>query len=542
MMGVVAGALFGGLFFLWIAGTRVIEPHQFEWLMKSDWRINFLGWHLFRNDAWGFPPGVIDGYLHGEGTTIGLTDSVPLAALLLKPFDTWLPTPFQYFGLWLLGCFALQGAFGALLTRVWTRHALLQALGGALFVLMPTLLMRVGHPALTAHFVLLWGLWLYFASPERPRTRPWSQLSLGLIAGLIHPYLAAMTLAILSSLPLRTRNARSVLGFATALAGTIAGWWIAGFISRTATTDLSAGGLGLYSMNLLGPITPQGWSTLLPELAVAHQLQTYEGFQYLGVGTIALLALAGGLVIGSGVRPSRARLIPIVTVCVICALYALSPRVTYGGEVLLDWTNPTLDRLAFFRASGRFFWPMTYLLLTGAVAVSVSHLRTVTAALVFAAAIALQFADQHNAHQERRATSRSEAFHTWPRHLTSPTWHAVLPQYDHLLIVPATQCGGAPVEHEELAFLAGLHGLTINSGLGARWDVAARRRYCGQLEAMVARGEVEDNEVYVVSAAHEERLRVAARKPVVCGQVDAVRICVTADSHRAWRDALPMSE
>jgi hypothetical protein len=126
-MGVIAGALFGGLFFYWIAGPRVIDPTQFEWLMKLDWRINFLGWHFFRNDPWRIPPGAIEGYLAGEGTTIGFTDSVPLAALLLKPFAGWLPMPFQYFGLWLLICFVLQGLLGALITRLYTRSVVLQA-------------------------------------------------------------------------------------------------------------------------------------------------------------------------------------------------------------------------------------------------------------------------------------------------------------------------------------------------------------------------------------------------------------------------------
>ena len=189
MLGVLASALFGGIFFAWIAGWRVIDPTQVDWLMKLDWRINFLGWHLFRNDPWQIPPGLLRGYLAGEGTTIGFTDSIPLAALLLKPFDAWLPTPVQYFGGWLLLCFVLQGALGALLTRLYTERWWLQLAGGALFVLTPTLLMRVGHPALTAHFVLLWAIWLFLRKPPA-RAAMWSHVALGATAGLIHPYAA----------------------------------------------------------------------------------------------------------------------------------------------------------------------------------------------------------------------------------------------------------------------------------------------------------------------------------------------------------------
>jgi hypothetical protein len=540
-MGLRAGALFGGVFFFWISGTRVIDPRQFEWLMKLDWRINFLGWHLFRNDPWHIPPGLIDGYLAGEGTTIGFTDSVPLVALLLKPFDAVLPTPFQYFGIWLLVCFILQGFFGALLTRIFTRSAVLQSLGAALFVLVPTLLMRVGHPALTAHFLLLWALWLYLASQREHRAPQLSQLPLGFVAGLTHPYMAGMTLAMLASIPLRDRTSPSWRAFAGAVGAAILAWWMAGFISVSSTTDLAAGGLGLYSMNILSPITPLGWSTLFPELPVAHEMQAYEGFQYLGAGIIALSVAHVGVATVRRRQTQAAFGWPIVAICALCAVYALSPRITFGNAVIVDWTNPTIDRLAFFRASGRFFWPMTYLLVTAAIA-SISQLRFRFAAPILALAIAVQFVDLRNAHAERRTTSRSEAFHTWPRQLTSPAWAAILPHYEHIVLVPASQCGGAPIAHEEPAYLAGLYGLTVNSGLGARWDDSRRRRYCGDLEVIVAKGDIDDQSLYIVTDRHEAQLRAASTSPVVCGTLDGVRVCATAASSSAWRDRVQMSE
>jgi hypothetical protein len=539
-MGIATGAVLGGLFFLWISGTRVIDPSQFEWLMKLDWRINFLGWHLFRNDPWRIPPGVIEGYLAGEGTTIGFTDSIPLAALALKPFDPWLPTPFQYFGSWLLGCFVLQGSFGALITRVWTPSALVQAAGAALFVVVPTLLMRVGHPALTAHFLLLWALWLHLA-PRVPHPVS-SHMALGLCAGLTHPYLAAMTLAILLATPLRDRTRKAMLLFGAACVATISGWWLGGFISVSNAADLSAGGLGLYSMNLLSPITPRGWSTMLPDVPVAHELQAYEGFQYLGAGMLLLLAVALSVLLAHRRLVAWRVAAPVTVVCLICALYAVSPRMTLGAATVIDVTNPLLDRLAFFRATGRFFWPMTYLLITGSIALVVARFRHRTAFALLLVAVTLQVADQRNAHAERRMTSRSDAFHTWPRQLLSPAWGELLAHYDHIVIVPATQCGGAPIAHEELAYLAGLHGLTVNSGLGARWDESKRRRYCGSLEVAVAKGTIDDRSVYLLSAAHEQQLKRSSGGSVVCGQLDGARLCVTGASARAWRDKVRLSD
>ena len=38
---------------------------------------------------------------------------------------------------------------GVLIARIWTSRPVLQLLSAAMFVLMPTLLIRVGHPSLT---------------------------------------------------------------------------------------------------------------------------------------------------------------------------------------------------------------------------------------------------------------------------------------------------------------------------------------------------------------------------------------------------------
>ena len=66
----------------------------------------------------------------------------------------------QYLGLWLLLCYVLQGALAARLLGRWTSSVALQALGAALFVLVPTLLARVGHAALCAHWLILWAMLL----------------------------------------------------------------------------------------------------------------------------------------------------------------------------------------------------------------------------------------------------------------------------------------------------------------------------------------------------------------------------------------------
>ncbi|MCA1585434.1 MAG: DUF6311 domain-containing protein, partial [Acidobacteria bacterium] len=138
----VAGGAVGALFFVWVGGVRVIVPTQALWTLKLDWMWHFLGWHFFRNESWHLPPGRIEGYLVPLGTSIGFTDSIPIAALVLKPFAAILPMPFQYLGAWLCLCFVLQGFFGVVLARLWSPNVLVQVLAAGCFVLVPTLFGR----------------------------------------------------------------------------------------------------------------------------------------------------------------------------------------------------------------------------------------------------------------------------------------------------------------------------------------------------------------------------------------------------------------
>ena len=81
-------------------------------MYQDDPATHFLGWHFFRNEPWHLPLGLNWAYGMEMSSSIVYTDSIPLLALIFKPFSNYLPTLFQYTGLWILICFALQGTFG----------------------------------------------------------------------------------------------------------------------------------------------------------------------------------------------------------------------------------------------------------------------------------------------------------------------------------------------------------------------------------------------------------------------------------------------
>jgi hypothetical protein len=300
-------------------------------------------------------------------------------------------------------------------------------------------------------------------------------------------------------------------------------------------------GLGHYSMNLLSPVSPTGgWSAILPEWPRATNGQDYEGFQYLGLGMFALIVAAAALEAKRSAPRSRPRpvTIALVLVSVAMAVFALSPRVTLGRDVVVDMTGSVAGYFAVFRATGRFFWPLGYLIVVGVVFAIVTRARPRTALILLGAAAAL--VDLHGAHLERRRNAHDPAFHAWHQPMVSAAWAAALPHYDHLVLYPPPQCGPSPISYEAPAYMARRHGLTINAGGVARPDEAARLAYCHDLGETVKAGVIDERSFYIMLPSEVAALRAAAQLPVACGVIDALSVCVTASSYQRWRDAAPL--
>lgn len=538
MRGPLAAAAVGAIFFAWIAGAALIDPRSIEWLMKGDWVPHQFGWHYFRIEPWRWPPGRVLGYHAPLGTSVGLTDSIPVAAYLLKPLSPWLPAEFQYLGLWLLLCFTLQGALGARLVGRYSPSAVTQWLGGTLFVLLPTLLARVAHAALVAHWLVLWTLLIATRAPGR-RYAPLEWFALGLVAGMTQPYLAAMVLPLLAAVALDARGAtwpRRFVALGAATAATVTGWWLSGLFVLQGEGALAEGGLGYFSTNLASFVVHGGWSHWMPTIPLATDGQIYEGFHYLGAGLLGLVAVAAVLAArGAGVQ----RVPPVwprwvLAVAVAMALFALSPRVTLGPYVLVDLTGPWAAPLAMFRSSGRFVWPLTYVLMTWAIVTVDRRAAPRTALGVLALAVLVQVADLRDAHRVRHDAARDPAFHSWANPFASPAWDAVLPAYAHVALVPPPQCGEAPYPYEAAIRLAGRHHASLNAGVVARADASARRRYCSEADAAIDRVELGDDTLYLVSARAAGIIAATGGTRVACGAFGGAWACTTAATRARW--------
>ena len=529
----VAGLL-GFVWFLQIGGGSTLNPTNVGWVLAGDWLQHWLGWLLFRNEPWTFPLGKLAAMPYPIGTTIGFTDSNPLVSLLLKPFSSLLPANFQFIGPWFAFCFVMQGYMGAALTSTVTKRPGQQVLGGWLVVLSPVLLARLGHDTLCAHWLLLGLMYLGLrAEPDvgSARRSAWLSTGAAMLAAAIHPYLAAMCWVLAQALYVRLwRSGLMTIGRAAAAAlATTAGMLaVFGAIGYFGKAQLGTMGFGSFSSDLLTLVNPMHLSRLLPSVPLPPS--QWEGLGFLGLGGVLLFVAAAVVFVRR--RPSTGQHIwPVVAACVLMGFYALSSVVTVGGHELLriDWLTPLVTP---FRASGRFIWPLHYLVLmfgVWGVTRAFGPGRQSTATALLAAAVTLQAVDL----KVDPFWLSQKAFHQVPLF----NFRLAAGRYRHLALFPMQVLGvcGDPYEEDHAyryMLLAYRLKTTYNSGIFARLPAKKVRAECRRMERAVSERTLDAQTIYVVSPAHVPRFTIAG---AACGRFDGDWICVSRDSDETFR-------
>lgn len=536
--------VFGAVLITAVLGPALVHPTNLEWLMQGDFSLHFFGWHLYRAGPWTLPVGATPLLIWPVGSSVGLTDSIPIAAIFFKLFDPWLPAEFQFIGLWLVLCFALQGVFGAVLMQLATPRPALQLAGALLFVLCPPLIFRFHHAALAAHWLLLAALWLSLRAdadePTARRAAHWALLCMA--AAAIQPYILFMVLVMMLAAFLRVwlqaprRWPAIGLHAAIALAATWVALWQSGSLMVASDDGLAVGGFGVFSANLLTFVMPAEAATLLwpGPIRYANWLQ-YEGYAYLGLGT----ALLGLCVLAAGVRRIRPAAIgsfvrrhaPLLLALLFLWLMALGPEITAGPRTLLKYDGWWWTPFTIFRTSGRMIWPVYYALVA-AILFAASRFRHRTALALVGAAVIVQAIDLWGM-TRHVANIRVFGFRD---PLVSRFWTVAPPHYQRLVLHPTNLCARAgALDHQPFSLLAARHRLPINAGATARYDRRGAAAYCESLKAEIAGGMRTPGTLYIVRKDLLAGLTpAAAGAGVVCGEVDGFGVCVSKDSHRAW--------
>jgi hypothetical protein len=458
------------------------------WAPQGDAAQHAIAQRYFIGDAWRWPPLLARNILPPEGLNIAFADGIPALALPLKALRGLLPEGFHGIGLWYAIAWVMQPLAAVWCLRGTGERRLLPAVAVALAAsAMPAFINRYGHAALTGHFTLLAALGLYLRLVGAQRPRLWAGAALCAVGTLlVHPYLAAMVLALLAAVP-ATLLLRGARGWGAAAAGGAAtaaavGATMAAFGYLGAAGD---GGFGDFALNLLSPVWP--WRSWFLGGLVGAEVDAsghggWEGYNWLGLGLLAglvALALRAPRQVAGAVR----RHAGLALVLAALTLLALSFRVGLGGAVMLD-LGPAPGFLEQFRSSGRFFWPVGLALLIGCIAL-LARLPRIGPALALAVGL-LQFADA----APNRAALRDWAAARPPWTVEAPALRALLAGAERLTLLPSWPCVpkadplGDHARQLQVLALAAERPVPANTMYVARWR--GERPACGDAAVIAA--------------------------------------------------------
>ena len=447
-----------------------------------------VGYVAYAQAPWTLPllqvPGMSD---EPGGTNVLWLDAVPVLDVVGKIVSQASAHVVNLIGFWLLLCFSLPGVAMTVLLRVAGARSLIAVVVGTVFAdTMPFLLFRWGHSALCGQFLIILALALYLHTvrrrlPLRDIVQWGALLALAITTNV---YLFAMVgacwfAAIVQIWWNRQASWLRALVSSVAVVAVIVGLMRLMGYGGAEVASSGAEGFGDFSMNLVGPVFPQ-WSGFIPPLSSYPSLDrrsSTEGFAYLGLGLILLLLFeARSILQFIGTHWRRHLVLAVVMIGMF--LFAVTNRVFVLKWLVLDvpLPNPIMQIAALFRSSGRFFWPVGYMLVALAIAVALRRFRPRTAALALSLAAVVQLVDVMPL---RRAVAES-ASHPRPEVLDRALAQSMARGVDMIVVLPSYKC----------AFNATTAGEFPNTDIPRFWQANM------EFQLIAARNRIRTNSVY----------------------------------------------
>ena len=518
-----ASVALGFLIFFWLCGPRCLDPTNIAWTGEGDAGQHYIGWLFYRYSDWTFPVGLSPDWGMENAAGVIHADALPLLAIPFKLFQSWLPEPFQYYGLWFLLCFVLSAFFTMRFLAEYKVPRTVQLLAAVLAAASPILLWRIpGHHSLTGHWFILWALGLVLSPRPVFRWTEWGWLLCMSLA--VHPYITIMTLILFVAdgtgrelLPLirsfdrRRLEMDAVKCCVVALLLVFVAWQI-GLIGLS-NTRAGDGGFGFFKSNLNALVNPLGLSVFMKDWPV-HSGEG-EGYGYLGFGVLLLLVVASAMrcTLPAGKKIFAVGMKPLATALFIVTLLAVT-----GCIGLNDWTFKVFDghRIKAFmvvRSSGRFIWVLWYfLLLSGVLTLAAvwreGVLSTKAFVVLMAGAVLIQATDIHQVNYDGRRKGlmmeKSETFFS-----ADPRWREVAAEYDSLRVLHNP--GNAYSQWRDIAYLAGVNHLKTNTGYWTRTKDSAAKVAALDDDEILKTEQFPKRTAYVVT--DKDIARLVYRKP-----------------------------
>ena len=390
----VISFLLGIAIFILIYGLKPLNVTYDAWIYKgyieTDIIQHYSGWLAYRLEDSFFPLTFSNYINYPFGDYTSLSDSVPIAMLFFKIFSPFLPDTFQFLGI--LSCLnmALQSLFGAKLVSLFTKNKISIIISGIIFCFSPILLERIfRHTSLSCHWLLLYAIYLYIKGIKTTSNVSIAFLFISVLSTLVHLYFTPMIIGLFLAYVLdnivnmKKFNYKNFFIFILSIILSFYSCYTLGILNIGLGNTSGYGTMGMNLNALFNPVSlgsnwwvpGQGkidWSLLLPIRALGEN--NIESFNYLGIGI--LLALTFFVVYSMlFIIKSRGKVIVKLKtfICksfflylfiIFSFLFSISNRVYAFSYKIFDFTLPQKVHSIFsaFRASGRLFWSVNYML------------------------------------------------------------------------------------------------------------------------------------------------------------------------------------
>ncbi len=512
------GAVLGALVFIWIFGTAIIAPSNTGWIFEhpDDTTQHHLGWVFYRHTPWTFPICMTDGLTSDGAVSCMYTDSLPLFAIFFKLLSPILPETFQYFGIWGVVCFALNGGFGALLLSRIKNNIFFTSVGSLFYsMFFPSIARITHHNSLGAIWLIMIAMILTL-DHNRKYKRSFTPIALWTLtcmaATLIHIYFIPMVYFVMAGYIIlvyfRDKNRlKAILTFVSSTVFSLLTLYVIGaFEGNSSYRD---GGYGIYSSNLNTFFNSMGHSKYLRQLNTTQGQG--EGYGYLGLGMLVCCFLAiiiaitrlerkNGSVIKNAaayIKKHRVEAAAFTLVFMVSFMWAVTTTVAFNQKVIINVPLPRviIGGLSIFRATGRFIWcPCLIVMTTALWLVSKLDKKGAAAALVICAW--LQYMDLRNYRYELH-----EAYGTVkeiPENIPSQDWEKLSDGVSEIVFLPLEPDYRAEMQlYFDLGRLASENDIKLSSFYLARSDFYSIAKYADDQYEMLTSGSGRTDALYV---------------------------------------------
>ncbi len=372
---------------------EIIDPRNFSWFLKStvtnDIQTHWISWEFFRHtEFFQFPFLINPQYGAGLNLSIFHTDSIPLVAFLLRMFDQFLPSDFQYFGIWALLSFFLMIYFSTRLMNIFVENKTLSLIFSIFFTISPLFISRIFfQQAVGSHWIIVAALYLYYK--DNASYLKWNILLIGTL--LINGYLAAMVLSIFVASVFKRYSTKTdynlnhIYNFIFTFLLILLSAYLFGLFSIG--KGIKEGGFDIYGASLLAffnPLSPIGFQTVSDTISTYSivlstitspfvdfaswrgEMKEVEGFSFLGTSiVIFLILILINFKKASNFFKSHQRHMPILILALLLFVYSLSGSIYLGSTKIIEYSVPGIFEplVGIFRACGRFNWVLYYLII-----------------------------------------------------------------------------------------------------------------------------------------------------------------------------------